>query len=156
MTHLDRIDRQLLAALQNDARTSNKELAGLVGLAPSSCLARVKKLEADGVIAGYRAELSPRSLGLGLQALISVQMRLHVDKAFGNLGDHLRSLPESIAVYCLGGAVDFLVHVACRDTEHLRVLTIKSFTNRPEVSRIETQLVFSFSRSSLAVGDDAD
>lgn len=153
MTDLDRIDRTLLRALQNNARASNKELAARVGLAPSSCLARVRKLERDGVIAGYRTELAPRLLGLGLQALISVQLRLHVDHAFGSIGDHLRSLPETLAVYCLSGTVDFLVHVACRDTEHLRILTIKSFTNRPEVSRIETSLVFSFSRSNLAVAE---
>jgi DNA-binding Lrp family transcriptional regulator len=151
MPHLDRIDRALLAELQNDARISNKELAGKVGLAPSSCLTRVKKLEADRVIAGYRAELEPRSLGLGLQALIAVQMRLHVDEAFGSLGCHLRSLPEAVAVYCLGGTTDYLVHVACRDTEHLRVLTIGAFTSRPEVARIETQLVFSYARLALAV-----
>nr|WP_308477875.1 Lrp/AsnC ligand binding domain-containing protein [Nannocystis poenicansa] len=103
------------------------------------------------MITGYRTELAPRSLGLDLQALIAVQLRLHVGEAFNSIGDHLRSLPETVAVYCLGGATDFLVHVACRDTEHLRVLTIRSFTSRPEVSRIETSLVFSFARSSLAV-----
>ncbi|MGN6105312.1 MAG: Lrp/AsnC family transcriptional regulator [Kofleriaceae bacterium] len=151
MASLDRIDRALIGALQNDARISNKELAARVGLAPSSCLARVRKLEAEGVITGYRAEIAPRPLGLGLQALIAVQLRLHVGEAFSNIGDHLRSLPETVAVYCLGGATDFLVHVACRDTEHLRVLTIRSFTSRPEVSRIETSLVFSFARSGLSI-----
>ncbi|MFB1484575.1 Lrp/AsnC family transcriptional regulator [Corallococcus sp. RDP092CA] len=151
MAALDRIDRAILEALQNNARLSNKELAARVGLAPSSCLARVKRLETDGVIRSYRADLDPRSLGLGLQALIGVQLRLHVGEAFGSIGDHLRSLPETVAVYCLGGTTDFLVHVVCRDTEHLRVLTIQSFTSRPEVSRIETSLVFSFARSGLPV-----
>ncbi len=151
MPPLDRIDRALLAALQNDARISNKELAAKVGLAPSSCLTRVRKLESEGVITGYSAQLDPVALGLGLQALIAVQLRLHVGDAFNSIGTHLRSLPETVAVYCLGGATDFLVHVACRDTEHLRVLTIQSFTSRTEVSRIETSLVFSFTRSGLAV-----
>lgn len=153
MPSLDRIDRALLSALQRDARTSNKELAGKVGLAPSSCLARVRKLEADGVIQGYAAKLRTDVLGFGLQALISVQLRLHVSEAFNSIGDHLRSLPEAVAVYCLGGSTDFLVHVACRDTEHLRVLTIRSFTSRPEVARIETALVYSFARLDLPVED---
>lgn len=148
---IDRIDRAILRALQKDARISNKDLAAKVGLAPSSCLTRVRKLESEGVITGYSTDLAPAPLGLGLQALISVQLRLHVGKDFGNLGDHLRSLPEAVAVYCLGGTTDFLVHVMCRDTEHLRVLTIKSFTSRPEVSRIETSLVFSFARLHPAV-----
>lgn len=153
MSGLDRIDRTLLRALQNNARISNKELAAQIGLAPSSCLARVRKLEADGVIRGYRAELSPRDLGLDLQAMISVELRLHVDQAFCSLGDHLRALPETVAVYCLAGSIDFLVHVACRDSEHLRVLTLRGFINRPEVSRIETSLVFGFTRSDLAIED---
>lgn len=141
----------LLAALQNDARISNKQLAAQAGLAPSSCLARVRKLETTNVIEGYTARLHPGALGLGLQALISVQLRLHVGETFQAIGDHLRGLPEAVAVYCLGGTVDFLVHVACRDTEHLRALTIESFTSRPEVARIETSLVFSFARLALPV-----
>ncbi|MFP2959727.1 Lrp/AsnC family transcriptional regulator [Myxococcus sp. 1LA] len=154
MTPLDRIDRAILTALQKDARLSNKELAAEVGLAPSSCLTRVRKLEAEGFITGYRAELDAKALGLGLQALISVQLRLHVGEAFGNIGQHLRSLPETVAVYCLGGSTDFLVHVVCRDTEHLRRLTILSFTSRPEVSRIETSLVFSYSRLGVPVNPE--
>jgi DNA-binding Lrp family transcriptional regulator len=151
VTSLDRIDRAILRELQKNARISNKELAAHVGLAPSSCLTRVRKLESDGVIASYQTELEPKALGLGLQALIGVQLRLHVGKDFQSIGSHLRSLPEAVAVYCLGGVTDFLVHVMCRDTEHLRVLTIKSFASRPEVSRIETSLVFSFSRLQPAV-----
>ncbi|RKH12105.1 Lrp/AsnC family transcriptional regulator [Corallococcus sp. CA053C] len=154
MSPLDRIDRAILTALQNNARLSNKELAAQVGLAPSSCLTRVRKLEAEGVIQAYRAQLDPRALGLGLQALIGVQLRLHVGEAFGSIGNHLRSLPETVAVYCLGGSTDFLVHVVCRDTEHLRVLTIQSFTSRPEVARIETSLVFSFTSSGLPVAPE--
>ncbi|WP_245772159.1 Lrp/AsnC ligand binding domain-containing protein [Myxococcus fulvus] len=62
------------------------------------------------------------------------------------MGAPLRSLPETVAGYCLGGTTDFVVHVVCRDTAHLRRLTILSFTSRPEVSRIETSLVFSCTR----------
>lgn len=152
---LDRIDLGILAALQNDARISNKELAAQVGLAPSSCLTRVRRLESEGVIQGYGARLQMPALGLNLQALIAVQLRLHVKGAFNDLGDHLRSLPEAVAVYCLGGSDDFLVHVACRDTEHLRRLTIESFTSRPEVARIRTSLVFSFARLDLPVDASA-
>nr|WP_240672775.1 Lrp/AsnC ligand binding domain-containing protein [Corallococcus coralloides] len=72
-------------------------------------------------------------------------------EAFGSIGDPLRSLPETVAVSCLGGTTDLLVHVVCRDTGHLRVLTLQSFTSRPEVSRIETSRVFSFERSGLPV-----
>jgi DNA-binding Lrp family transcriptional regulator len=150
-TALDRIDRVLLTALQKDARTSNKALAARVGLAPSSCLMRVRRLERLGVIAGYRADLDAPALGLGLQALISVQLQRHAGEAFGSIGEHLRALPETVAVYCLGGATDFLVHVACRDTEHLRLLTQRAFLNRAEVGRIETALVYSYTHARLSV-----
>jgi DNA-binding Lrp family transcriptional regulator len=150
-TPLDRTAHAILDALQNNARISNKELAAIAGLVPSACLARVRKLEAQGVIHGYRAELDPSALGLGLQALISVRLRRHASNHFGSIGEHLRALPEAVAVYCLGGSTDFLVHVMCRDTEHLRILTVKSFTSRPEVSRIATSLVFSFARLGLPV-----
>jgi DNA-binding Lrp family transcriptional regulator len=148
---LDRIDRTLLTAVQNNARASNKELAAIAGLAPSSCLARMKRLVADGVIRGWHAELDPAALGLGLQAMIAVQLRLHVREAFESFAQHVRALPEATAVYSLGGTNDFLVHVVCRDTEHLRALTMDAFTSRPEVSRIETSLVFSFTRSGLPI-----
>ena len=124
-----------------------------MGLAPSSCLARVAKLETAGAIQGYTAKLSPSALGLGLQALISVQLRRHAGESFQAIGDHLRALPEAAAVYCLGGSVDFLVHVVCRDTENLRDLTLR-ITGRPEVARIETSLVFSFARLGLPVETD--
>ena len=69
---MDRIDREILAHLQHDARISNKELAAKVGLAPSSCLARVRRLQRSGAILGYHAEVDPRVYGVTLEALVAV------------------------------------------------------------------------------------
>ena len=152
---LDRIDRALLAAVQNDARLSNKELAAIVELAPSSCLGRMRRLQADGVIRGWRADIDPAALGLGLQAMIAVQLRLHVRESFETFAAHLRSLPEVVGVWSLGGTTDFLAHLVCRDTAHLQAVTAEGFTARPEVSRIETSLVFSHWQGQPPVpGDD--
>jgi DNA-binding Lrp family transcriptional regulator len=148
-TDLDEIDRRILGFLQKNARISNKTLAAWVGLAQSSCLARVRRLETSGVIRTYAADLDPKPLGLDLQALISVRLASHATSAFGAIGCHLRDLPEARNVYCLGGAVDFLVHVVCRNSEHLRVLTLEAFTSRPEIERIETSLVFAYSRGQV-------
>src|SRR3546814_19981719 len=74
---LDRIDLLLLAELQRDGRLPNADLAERVHLSPSACLRRVQRLERDGVIAGYRAELEPERIGLGLQAFVRVQLRQH-------------------------------------------------------------------------------
>ena len=80
---LDRIDRQILAALQNNARLSNKELAAVIGLAPSSCLERVRKLEESEVLRGYHADVAPAALGVKLQAMVAVRMREHSRDGLG-------------------------------------------------------------------------
>lgn len=143
---LDRIDTQIIQLLQNDGRLSNKELAAQVGLAPSSCWDRVKRLIDRGAILGFHAEVSPAAVGLTLQAMISVRLRQHSRRLVESFRDHANSLSEVMAVYHVAGAQDFLIHVGVRDAEHLRELTLASFTTRPEVDRIETSLVFEYQR----------
>ena len=149
---LDRIDRQIVALLQNDARTSNKEIAAAVGVAPSTALGRTRRLEADGVIRGYHAEVSAEAVGAGLQALIGVTLRQHARPLVEAFEAHALGLPEVVQTFHTTGASDFLVHVAVRDTAHLRTLALAAFTERPEVARIETSLLFAHRRTAgLAV-----
>ncbi len=138
----DRIDFEILAALQNDARLSNKELAARIGLAPSTCLERVRRLRSSGALRGFRAEVDPDVLGIGLQALVSVRVRRHSRELLEEFQEHVLALPEVVSFYHVAGANDFLVHVAVRDAEHLRELALGSFTTRPEVEHMETALVF--------------
>lgn len=144
---LDRTDRKILDALQNNARLSNKELAGKVGLAPSSCLERVRRLTTRGVLRGFHADVDPAALGIGLQALISVKLQRHSLAAVRAFRGHLLALPEMAAVYHLGGTSDFLVHVAVRDVDHLRDLIASALTARAEVAHVETSLIFEHVRS---------
>jgi DNA-binding Lrp family transcriptional regulator len=139
---LDRIDFAILDALQNDGRLSNKELAARVGLAPSSCLARVRALHEEGVLLGYRAKVSPHVLGVRMQALISIRLKVHSRENFDAFSEHVRSLPEVLGAFQLAGADDFLLHVGVRDPNHLRDLTMDAFATREEVDHIETALVF--------------
>jgi DNA-binding Lrp family transcriptional regulator len=139
---LDRIDSRILVELQNNARLSNKELAARVGLAPSSCLERVRRLETSGALRGYHAEVDPGVLGIGLEALISVKLHQHSrDLVEAFRGDILDD-PEVIEVYHLAGTTDFLIHVMVRDPEHLRNLAMDRISSRPEVAHLETALVF--------------
>ena len=140
--HFDRIDNKILAALQKNARISNKELAATVGLAPSSCLERVRRLQRDGVLTGYRASVDPKALGVGLQAFVAVRMARHSRDLVETFRAHLLTLPEVVSVYHMGGENDFLVHVAVRDANHLRDLALDAFTTRAEVSRMETAVVY--------------
>ncbi len=139
---LDRTDYAIVAELQHNARLSNKELAARIGLSPSSCLARVRRLQSSGVLRGFHAEVDPGALGLSLQALVSVQLRRHAREAFASFRAHLLSLPAVVAVYQLSGSHDFLVHVAVRDTQHLSDLLDVGVAEHPDLGHMSTALVF--------------
>ena len=142
MAALNRIDFAILAALQNDARLSNKQLAAHVGLAPSSCLERVRRLRATGVLTGFRALVEPRALGIAMQALVFVRLARHARKQVKAFRQHALSLPETVGLYHVAGQHDFIVHVGVRDANHLRDVAMDAFTSRREVARIETHLIF--------------
>ena len=96
---IDRIDYEILANLQNDARLSNKELAAAVGLAPSTCLGRVQRLRNDGILGGAHAEVNPEAFGIGIQALIAVQLQKHSRSSVKSFWKHVMAQPEVLAVY---------------------------------------------------------
>ena len=144
---LDRIDFEILAILQKDGRTSNKELAAAVGLAPSTCLGRVRRLSDDGVILGVHAEVSPDALGVGLEAMITVRLSTQTREAFAKMTARLESLAEVVAFYDMSGADDFLIHVAVRDPEHLREVVTDGITSAAEVKHVETALIFGHQRN---------
>jgi len=139
---LDRIDFAIVASLQNNARLSNKELAARAGLAPSSCLERVRALTRAGVLRGHHAEVSPAALGIGLQALVAVRLNRHAKQTFKSLYAHLLALPEVLAIFHVSGENDLQVHVAVRDIRHLRDLIVERFAGRPEVGHCETSVLF--------------
>jgi DNA-binding Lrp family transcriptional regulator len=139
---LDRIDREIVAALSNNARLSNKELAARVGLAPSSCLERFRRLVQDGVLRGFRADVDADALGLPIEAMISVRLKQHTRDDFDRFRKYLQTLPEVVDAYHMAGTTDFLVHVRARSTDHLRDFAIDAFTTRAEVGHLETSLVF--------------
>jgi DNA-binding Lrp family transcriptional regulator len=139
---LDDTDRAILCELARDASLTNRALAERVHLSPSSCLARVRRLERDGVIQGFHAEIDPAAIGRGLEALIAIRLRVHSTEAVDALAAHLRTVPDVVSYYHLTGADDFLVHVAVADTDALRALVLNAFTSRPEIARTTTSLVF--------------
>lgn len=143
---LDRIDCEIVARLQNDARISNKELAGEVGLSPSSCLERVRRLHEAGVIRGHHADVDPAALGVGLEAMVSIQLARHSADVVDGFRRRSLARPEVVAVYYLAGGTDFLVHVAVRGPVHLRDLVLEAFSTRDDVARVETSLIFDHSR----------
>lgn len=144
---LDRIDRGILAALQQNARLTNKELAARVGLAESSCHERVKRLSQGGVLRGFHADIDPRALGTDLQALVAVRLVRHTRDTVTSFRQAMLDLNEAIALFHVAGANDFLVHVAVRDSDALRDLILQAFTGRPEVAHVETSLIYEHVRN---------
>lgn len=145
--HLDRIDYDILRELRKHARLPNKTLAERVGVAPSTALERVRRLRETGAIVGYHAEINPDALGIGLQAMISVRLDRHSRTDLDAFHTWLLTLREVMAFYHVAGRNDYLVHVAVRDSNHLRDFAMDAFTTRPEVAHIETSLIFSFQRN---------
>ena len=146
---MDRIDFEILSHLQNDGRISNKSLAAKVGLAPSTCFERVKQLYKGDVINGVHADIKPKALGVGLEAIYFIGLAKHSRKLVETFQLEIEQMPEVRSVYLVSGQYDFLVHVAVKDTEHLRNLALDSFTVRSEVTRIETVLIFDHSRKFM-------
>lgn len=145
---LDRIDYEILGLLRKNARISNKEIAAKVGLAASTCLVRIRLLQTSGVISGFHADINPSSLGVALQAMISVRLRRHFKPDVEAFRAHALSLPEVVQLYHVAGPIDFLLHVWTRDSDHLRDLAMTAFTAREEVAHIETELLFEHIRSA--------
>jgi DNA-binding Lrp family transcriptional regulator len=145
---LDDTDRAILRVLAYDARISNKELADRVGIAQSTCLARVRALRATGVIRGYHADIEPRALGHDLQAMIAIRLQPH---ARGSLTDHVAALsrrPEVLDVYFVAGANDFLLHVATSSTDALREFVAVHLNRDSAIAGTETNLIFEHIRAA--------
>ena len=138
----DRIDRSILSLLAKDARMTNKDLAATVGLSQSACLERVRRLEERGVIRGSHADVDPVAFGIGVQALVSVQLKRHTRAAVARFERTALQLPQVVALYHVTGRTDYLAHAVAQDMEHLRDFTLDAITSLPEVSRVETSLLF--------------
>lgn len=144
---LDSTDLDILALLYKDARLSNKDIALKVGLAPSSCLERIKRLQNDKVIIGQRLLVDLNSMGGHIQAMISVRLSDHNRATVDAFQTDLVPLPEVICLYHMGGDNDFLVHVTVADSAHLRDFVFNSITARNEVNHVETALVYDYMTS---------
>jgi DNA-binding Lrp family transcriptional regulator len=139
---LDKIDIAILEALYKDARMNNKDIAELVGLAPSSCLERIKKLQSEQVIKGAQLNVDFQALGGNIQVMISIRLSDHSRPTVDTFQKQLALLPEVISLYHMGGENDFLLHASLSDTEHLRDFVFNAITARKEVNHVETALIY--------------
>ncbi len=145
---LDRYDVAILAELQREARLSNAELAARIGLSPAPTWRRVRWLEAQGFITGYRAELDRRRLGLGVLAFVRVDADRNNASATKVLEAAIQQLPEVIACHYISGAGTFELQVLATDLDAFSRFTIDTLLNLPNVKDIHT----SFSLGEVKAG----
>ncbi|KGM53283.1 AsnC family transcriptional regulator [Lysobacter daejeonensis GH1-9] len=138
---LDRIDLTLLAELQRNGRLGNAELAERVHLSPSATLRRVQRLEREGVISGYRAEVSAERLGLGLQAFVRVQLGRHDRAAVGDFAAFVDQWEEVVACHALTGDMDYLLHVVVQDLDHFSRFLLDRLLNQAGVADVNSSFV---------------
>jgi DNA-binding Lrp family transcriptional regulator len=139
---MDELDSEIIRLLQADARLSNRELARRLGVAPSTCLERVRALTRRGVIRGYHADIDLGALNRGVQALISVQVRPLSRTVINTFKDSVSQLPEVLTVYVLSGGDDFLLHVTAQDLDHLHGFLLDRLSRRREIAGFRTSMIF--------------
>ena len=139
---MDEIDAAIVDELQRDARQSNRDLAAKLGIAPSTCLERVRSLRTRGVITGFHAAISLRALNRDVQALIAVQVRPLNREVINDFKRYMAGLPEVLAVFVLAGGDDFLVHVAVPSLDHLHGFLVDRLSQRREVVSFRTSVVY--------------
>lgn len=130
---LDEIDRQILRILVENGRISNSELADRVGLSPSPCAQRVRRLEASGVIAGYSANLNLEALGMGETVMVEVSLDRHGTKVLEEFGKAMSETPEVLEVHLMAGDFDYFVKVAASSTRDVERFLREHLFNVPGI-----------------------
>jgi DNA-binding Lrp family transcriptional regulator len=143
---LDHIDRDLLALLEADGRMPNNALAERVGIAPSTCLTRIRRLREIGAIRGFHAEVDPAWIGRPIQAMIAVRIRSDARDGIGAFAESLAGIPAVRDVYFVSGSYDFLLHVAAADVDDLRSVITERLSGTRLIAGTETYLIFEHRR----------
>ncbi|MFZ2853081.1 MAG: Lrp/AsnC family transcriptional regulator [Rhodocyclaceae bacterium] len=139
---LDRYDRAILAELQADGRISNQDLADRIGLSPSPCLRRVRTLEESGFIAGYRALLDAKALGLSLTVLLHISMDQHTPERFAHFEEQVAALSEVMECLLITGqSADYQLKVVVRDMDAYQELLLNRITRIAGVSGVHSSFV---------------
>ncbi len=137
---LDAIDRRIVAALQADGRLSNVELADKVGLSPSPCLRRVRRLERDGYIDGYRAALRRDRVGLALSVFVGVKIDGHANERALTFEKAVVEMPEVVACHLVSGEADYILEVVVPDLADYQRFLVGKLLNLPIVREVRSNI----------------
>ncbi|MGB1207943.1 MAG: Lrp/AsnC family transcriptional regulator [Paracoccaceae bacterium] len=150
MMDIDNIDRRILRVLEDDGRISNLALSDRVGLSPSACLRRVSGLERRGVIAGYRAVLSPEARGVGFVAYVTVGLSQHTKRAQEAFEQAISRSPEVRECHNITGAWEYLLRVEAADLAAYKVFHTDVLGVLPQVNAITSYVVMGSPKDARA------
>ena len=136
---IDAFDRKIVATLAAAGRMTTVELASKVGLSPSACTRRLQTLEANGVIAGYRAMIDAEAVGLGITAFVEIALDRQNDEALRAFERALAQCPNVLSCHLMSGTSDYLIRVAARDLHDFQQLHATVLGHLPGVARIESK-----------------
>jgi Lrp/AsnC family transcriptional regulator, leucine-responsive regulatory protein len=137
---LDAIDCRIVSELQANARLSNIELAERIGLSPSPCLRRVKRLEREGYIEGYRASLQRSRVGLGFSVFLAVKINGHANKEASRFERAVIEMPEVIACHLVSGDADYFLEVVVSDLGDYQRFLVGKLLEMPIVREVRSNI----------------
>lgn len=146
---MDELDSAIVRHLQGNARQTNRDLARAVGVAPSTCLERVRLLRERGVITGYHAEVSMAALNRHVQAFLHVQLRPLSRPVIEGFKSYVTTLPEVVSVFVVAGGDDFLVHVAVPSVDSLHAFLMDKFSKRREIVAFRSSVIYQHARNHV-------
>lgn len=138
---LDRADRALMSALQENARQTNVELAAHVGLSPSACLRRVNLLEGNGVISGYHAMIDAEKIDYAVTVLVQITLTGQSAAILGEFEKAVVRIPNLLACFLMAGAKDYILRIAARDVEDYGQIHSDHLSALPHVQSMESNFV---------------
>jgi Lrp/AsnC family leucine-responsive transcriptional regulator len=148
---LDQIDRRILSALQEDGRLTTNALAEKVGLSPSPCWTRVKRLEESGVIEKYVAVLDHKVLGFNNVVFVEITLDKHDDRVLDQFGEALTRAPEVVEAYLVTGEYDYLAKVVVSGTDHYERFLRETLYRIPGIRQTRTTFGLRALKRSISV-----
>lgn len=148
---LDPLDLAILDQLQKDARLSNQELAEKVGLSPSPCWRRVKRLEEIGVIKEYVALLAPKEIGVPVLAYAQVSLNDHRPESSERFDEFVRSSPQILECCSVSGEYDYLLKIACSSMEAYETYISRELLRQTDIRSMNTSFVLNQKKSTTAL-----
>ena len=148
---LDKVDRELLNHLQENARITNAELARRVELSPPGLQKRVRKLEDAGIIDQYATILNPESVGYDMLCFVQITLVRHKSEFLQNFMHVVQDIPEVLEAYHITGEYDYLLKVVIRNRKHLEEFILETLSPLPGMDKVRTSLVLNKIKSTTAV-----